>query len=104
MLLPEVRDATDDTLIVADGFSCQEQIEQQTDRAALHLAQVLQLAKQGEGAMEGRPETKMLAERKRAQNWGMARAGLTIGLAVIAATLATRWAAKRRVLTTDCAG
>jgi hypothetical protein len=28
---------------VADGFSCREQIEQETDRKALHLAQVLQM-------------------------------------------------------------
>ena len=33
-----------DTIIVADGFSCREQIAQGTDREALHLAQVLQLA------------------------------------------------------------
>ena len=44
VLLPEVRDAAADTLIVADGFSCQEQIEQQTGRRALHLAQVIQMA------------------------------------------------------------
>src|SRR5262249_14018948 len=33
-----------DTLIIADGFSCQEQIEQTTGRRTLHLAQVLQMA------------------------------------------------------------
>jgi FAD/FMN-containing dehydrogenase/Fe-S oxidoreductase len=43
-LLPAVRDAADDTLIIADGFSCQEQIRQLTDRQACHLAQVLQHA------------------------------------------------------------
>jgi FAD/FMN-containing dehydrogenase/Fe-S oxidoreductase len=43
-LLPAVREASDDTLILADGFSCQSQIEQGTDRQALHLAQVLQMA------------------------------------------------------------
>jgi hypothetical protein len=31
-------------VIIADGFSCKEQIEQTTDRNALHLAQVLQMA------------------------------------------------------------
>ncbi len=44
VLLPAVRRAAEDTLIVADGFSCQEQIAQATGRRALHLAQVLQLA------------------------------------------------------------
>jgi hypothetical protein len=44
VLLPEVRNASPETLIIADGFSCREQITQQTDRKALHLAQVLQMA------------------------------------------------------------
>jgi Fe-S oxidoreductase len=44
VLLPAVRDAADDTLIVADGFSCREQIEQTTHRKALHLAEVLAMA------------------------------------------------------------
>jgi hypothetical protein len=30
-------------LVIADGFSCREQIAQGTGRHALHLAQVLQL-------------------------------------------------------------
>jgi len=44
VLLPEVRRAAKDTLIVTDGFSCREQIRQTTDRQALHFAQVLKLA------------------------------------------------------------
>jgi FAD/FMN-containing dehydrogenase/Fe-S oxidoreductase len=44
VLLPTVRNADKDTLIVADGFSCREQIAQTTDRQALHLAQVIQMA------------------------------------------------------------
>jgi Fe-S oxidoreductase len=43
-LLPAVREAAPDTLILADGFSCREQIGQATGRRALHLAQVLVLA------------------------------------------------------------
>jgi Fe-S oxidoreductase len=46
VLLPAVRSASGDTLIIADGFSCREQIAQTTDRCALHLAQVIQLALQ----------------------------------------------------------
>jgi Fe-S oxidoreductase len=46
MLLPAVRNAPPDALIVADGFSCQTQIDQAgTGRKALHLAQVLELAR-----------------------------------------------------------
>ncbi|MNX99150.1 Anaerobic glycerol-3-phosphate dehydrogenase subunit C [compost metagenome] len=44
VLLPAVREAADDTLVVADGFSCREQIRQSTPRKALHLAEVLALA------------------------------------------------------------
>jgi FAD/FMN-containing dehydrogenase/Fe-S oxidoreductase len=43
-LLPAVRAASPNTLIVADGFSCREQISQCTDRRALHLAEVLRMA------------------------------------------------------------
>jgi Fe-S oxidoreductase len=41
ILLPAVRKASDDTLIVTDGFSCREQIFQATGKRALHLAEVL---------------------------------------------------------------
>ena len=43
-LLPAVREAGRETLIVADGFSCKTQIAQLTDRRALHTAQVIQMA------------------------------------------------------------
>jgi Fe-S oxidoreductase len=43
-LLPAVRAAAPDTLIITDGFSCHEQVEQLTGRRPLHLAQVLQMA------------------------------------------------------------
>ncbi|MGA8428183.1 MAG: FAD-linked oxidase C-terminal domain-containing protein [Candidatus Sulfotelmatobacter sp.] len=42
-LLPAVRNASADCLIIADGFSCREQISQLTPRRALHLAEVLQM-------------------------------------------------------------
>jgi Fe-S oxidoreductase len=44
VLLPAVRAAADDELLLSDGFSCREQIAQATDRRPLHLAQVLQRA------------------------------------------------------------
>jgi FAD/FMN-containing dehydrogenase/Fe-S oxidoreductase len=43
-LLPAVRQAARGTLIIANGFSCREQIAQGTGRRALHLAEVLRLA------------------------------------------------------------
>ncbi len=42
-LLPAVRGAPADQLIVANGFSCREQIAQCTGRGVLHLAEVIQM-------------------------------------------------------------
>ncbi len=49
-LLPAVRNAEPDSIIVADGTSCRQQIEDGTGRAAIHVARVL------ESAMSGRPQ------------------------------------------------
>lgn len=46
-LLPAVRAADKDTLIVADGYSCREQVLQGTGRFPLHTAEVLRLAAVG---------------------------------------------------------
>jgi Fe-S oxidoreductase len=43
-LLPAVREAPRDSLIVADGFSCRTQIEQLTDRRAVHTAEAIEMA------------------------------------------------------------
>jgi FAD/FMN-containing dehydrogenase/Fe-S oxidoreductase len=44
VLLPKVREADASTIIVADGFSCREQIAQTTHRQALHPAEVMKMA------------------------------------------------------------
>jgi len=41
VLLPAVRGAAAETILVADGFSCREQVAQNSTRRVLHLAQVL---------------------------------------------------------------
>jgi Fe-S oxidoreductase len=45
-LLPQVRSADAETLLVADGFSCRTQIAAGTGRRALHTAEVLQIGLQ----------------------------------------------------------
>jgi Fe-S oxidoreductase len=45
VMLPRVRSAASDTLVLANGFSCREQIEQATGRTTMHLAELL--ARQG---------------------------------------------------------
>jgi FAD/FMN-containing dehydrogenase/Fe-S oxidoreductase len=44
VLLPAVRQASADTLIVSNGFSCREQIFSATGRKAIHLAEAIQMA------------------------------------------------------------
>lgn len=43
-LLPKVREADDDTIVVADGTSCRHQIHDGADREAIHVARVLEQA------------------------------------------------------------
>jgi FAD/FMN-containing dehydrogenase/Fe-S oxidoreductase len=61
VILPAVRAADPDTLIIADGFSCREQISQATGRPPVHLAQALRLASHPEAAsFEPRPRSRAL--------------------------------------------
>jgi ferric-dicitrate binding protein FerR (iron transport regulator) len=93
-LLPKVRELDEKTIVVADGFSCKTQIEQgKTGRRALHVAQVLKLAREhGESGPPG-PEPERLyyevrpkpSVRRRA-----VRAGAVVALVVGAATLLRR--------------
>jgi FAD/FMN-containing dehydrogenase/Fe-S oxidoreductase len=46
-LLPAIRGAAPETLVIADGFSCRHQIADGTGRDALHVARVLELALDG---------------------------------------------------------
>ena len=84
VLLPTVRNADRDTLIIADGFSCREQIAQTTNRRALHLAQVIQLAmhQDEKGVTKDYPEIRYLQPSR----VGMALVG-SIGLMVLGAIL-----------------
>jgi FAD/FMN-containing dehydrogenase/Fe-S oxidoreductase len=44
VLLPAIRQASKGTIILANGFSCRSQIQQGSDRRALHLAELLRMA------------------------------------------------------------
>jgi FAD/FMN-containing dehydrogenase/Fe-S oxidoreductase len=95
VLLPKVRQQPDDAIIVADGFSCREQIHQETDRHAMHTAEVIQLAlRQGPTGPSGRPEAQMEQERRAEYRRAAARAA---GYAAIgaAASVALIWAVRR---------
>jgi FAD/FMN-containing dehydrogenase/Fe-S oxidoreductase len=100
-LLPAVRQAPTDWLIVADGFSCREQVAQETDRHALHLAEVLQMAlRESTETPEGFPmfdpaprdypedawvRPHQAAVQKSMKRTGLAVAGVAAGAALLLA-------------------
>ena len=97
-LLPEVRKAGLSTIIMADGFSCKEQIAQQTNRHALHLAEVLEMGLRSEtsGQTVMYPESQFVEAHKAALHQSMMRAGL-ITLSALAITVAGLfWSKSRR--------
>jgi Fe-S oxidoreductase len=53
VLLPALRRAGPETLIVSDGFSCREQILHATERRAIHLAEAIHLAMRAAGGASG---------------------------------------------------
>jgi FAD/FMN-containing dehydrogenase/Fe-S oxidoreductase len=53
---PHLREMSSQGLVVADGFSCKTQIEQATGRRPLHLAQLLQIARRGDEAVDHRSD------------------------------------------------
>jgi FAD/FMN-containing dehydrogenase/Fe-S oxidoreductase len=111
-LLPAVRKAPPDWLIIADGFSCREQIAQGTTRHALHLAEVLQMALAGpatmpchsdrsrsasDGAVEEPavgpyPESALVSQRDAEIRSSMIRAGLGLGALAAAGFLLWQFA------------
>jgi hypothetical protein len=95
-LFPAVRNAGGDTLIVADGFSCREQIAQCTDRHALHLAEVIQMAlTEGPDGREGPfPEQELVHNKQAAVRDSMKKAAFA--MAGLAAGGALLWAFNRR--------
>jgi Fe-S oxidoreductase len=77
-LLPRVRSAPAETLIVADACSCREQISQTTGRRAIHVSEVLAMAL---------PKTRH--ERKEAR-FGWKPVAVAAGIAIAAAVLIGR--------------
>ncbi len=89
-LLPAVRRAPPDWLVIANGFSCREQIRQETDRHALHLAEILQMAlhEGPSGTVGAYPERYLTRQqeaeiRRSMQRTGLAVAGLAAGGALL---------------------
>jgi FAD/FMN-containing dehydrogenase/Fe-S oxidoreductase len=95
-LLPAIRQAPADWLIIADGFSCREQIAQGTGRRALHLAEVLQMALQSPPSSAPQPYPELAQVRQRdaeIQNSMQRAAG---GLGALAAGALLLWYSIKR--------
>jgi Fe-S oxidoreductase len=95
-LLPAVRNAPDDWLIIADGFSCREQIAQGTTRHALHLAEVLQMAIADCPNDGPYPESAPVHRRHHEVRMSMQRTAL--GLGATAAACLFAWGLVRKCL------
>jgi FAD/FMN-containing dehydrogenase/Fe-S oxidoreductase len=95
-LLPAVRQAPGNWLIIADGFSCREQIAQGTGRHAFHLAEVLQMALQPSALEKDDPypESRLVRDRQSDIQASMKRAGISLG--ALAAGSLLVWAASRK--------
>jgi Fe-S oxidoreductase len=95
VLLPAVRDAERDTLIVADGFSCREQIAQLTNRQGLHLAEVIHMAQRDGRASAGKyVESSLLEPRQRVRRRSRIKALVAVA-AIVSGTLWLTKLAKR---------
>ena len=95
VLLPRVRKAAPSTIVLADGFSCKEQIAQGTERDALHLAQIVKMAidRGPSTSFEEYPERAALRSRREAQRQSMLRAVVVLGVGAFMAA----WWTRRRV-------
>jgi len=86
ILLPAVRKASPHTLLLTDGFSCRSQISQGSDRQALHLAQLVQMAlREGpNGPSADRPE-RLYAHQPQTESNGGSYAGLAAAASAVLA-------------------
>ena len=91
VLLPAVREAAEDEVVIADGFSCREQIRQNTERYPLHLAQVLQMALKDEFPKKGKAENVVLKRLKTDAMIGKLKATFLLATALGTAGFVT-WA------------
>ena len=97
VLLPRVREAAKNTLIIADGFSCREQIAQTTDRQALHIAQVMQMALHDgpEGPGGDYPEKRSLNQTEHRQSRSALATAALVGVGLMATGLLV-WGLKKK--------
>lgn len=92
-LLPRVREVGPETLIIANGFSCREQITQTTPRGAMHLAEVIE---QAYAEHAGRVPRSSAWVRREPRDPTRAEALAVLGVGVAALIGTTWWFVRRR--------
>ena len=97
-LLPTVREMPKNALVITDGFSCRAQIAQTTERQALHLAEIIQLALNDGISKTGGdyPERAYLDQHKESSPGHDLRNGLLVGAGALALGGITFWLMKRK--------
>lgn len=95
VLLPKLEKTDKSTLVIADGFSCREMISQNTDRHALHMAEVIRMAmREGPAGTPGKyPERKNITDPDPAAK---VRPLVWAGVGLLAAALMVRAFACRK--------
>jgi hypothetical protein len=94
--LPKVRECDEHAIVVADGFSCREQVAQLTNRRALHPSQVLKMAIDDRGVERNDklPERRYMVdpalERRRLMRNGATALGILACFGAVASLLALR--------------
>jgi FAD/FMN-containing dehydrogenase/Fe-S oxidoreductase len=91
VLLPAVRKAREDTIVIADGFSCRDQIRHGTGRWAMHPAEVLALGLESHGSEPAEvPERRYLEPAAQPDTQQAA-----VAAGVLAAAGLVLWGARR---------
>src|SRR5262249_47258363 len=84
VLLPEVRKADRETVIVSDGFSCRQQIAHGSPRTAMHIAEVLQMALQSQRETLPLPKKRHFIEDGKTQpETTLPGVGVFLGLGIL---------------------
>ena len=90
-LLPGVRAAPPDTLVIADGFSCRQQIKDGAGRWAMHPAEVIALALETHGALPREiPERRYLEDAATPNKGAFVAAGIGAAAGLLALGAAAR--------------
>jgi len=91
VLLPAVRKAPEETLLIAGGFSCREQIRHGAGRWAMHPAEVLALALDTRGTIPAEVTAERCLEPAARSDLRQA----VLAGSALAAVGAAAWAARR---------